>query len=151
MKKMEGFTLIELVATLVLVGLLAAVAGVGIVTGVQGYLLSRENAEITQKAQLVMSRLGREILECHNCDANNSYPDPFTSFSFENTLGTRVLALNGNELSLNGNLLLDNVNEFSMSEPDSDNLIEVSFTIEHRHGGGGQMFETRVFPRHPSD
>lgn len=58
-----GFTLIEMIVTLLIVGLMAAIGGMGIVQAVRGYVTVRENAAITQKAQLAMSRITREIQE----------------------------------------------------------------------------------------
>ena len=59
----QGFTLIEIVAALVLLGILTSVAGFGLVRVVDGYVFSRENTEMTQKAQLALARMTREIVE----------------------------------------------------------------------------------------
>ena len=56
MRKDAGFTLIEVVLSLIIVGMMAAIAGMGIVTGTKGYVMARENAHIAQKAQLAMAR-----------------------------------------------------------------------------------------------
>ncbi|MBW1821185.1 MAG: prepilin-type N-terminal cleavage/methylation domain-containing protein [Deltaproteobacteria bacterium] len=55
MRNETGFTLIEIVVSLVLVGMMAAIAGMGIVTGTKGYLLAKENSHMAQKAQLAMA------------------------------------------------------------------------------------------------
>ena len=52
-RSQKGFTLIEIVVTLVLVGILAALGGFGIVQAVKGYITVKENSAITQKAQTV--------------------------------------------------------------------------------------------------
>ena len=63
MKKEAGFTLIEIIAVLIIGGIMMTVAGMAIVTGMKGYLFARDNASITQKAQLAMTRLSRELME----------------------------------------------------------------------------------------
>jgi prepilin-type N-terminal cleavage/methylation domain-containing protein len=56
-----GFTLIELIASLVLAGLLMAVAGLGVIQATQGYMMAAQNSHMTQKAYLAMARLSREL------------------------------------------------------------------------------------------
>ena len=63
MKKQAGFTLIEIIATLVIAGILTAVAGMGIVQVVRGYTTTRENARIAEQAQLAIARITKEIIE----------------------------------------------------------------------------------------
>ncbi len=58
----KRFHPIEIIVTLVLVGILAALGGMHR-TGVKGYITVKENSAITQKAQLAMSRINREIVE----------------------------------------------------------------------------------------
>lgn len=152
MNMQDGFTLIELVATLILVGIMAAVGGSALVTGVQGYLLASENSVVTQKAQLALSRISREILQCQDCDDTKDY-SLSSPFSFEVTsLGTRSLELDSSELKLGpdgGTLqtLVDQVAAFSMDiEPDG--RITITLEMDHRQGGGTMpAFETKVYPR----
>ena len=63
MKKEAGFTLIEIITSLLIVGIIAVVSGMALVTGMKGYLFARDNTSITQKAQLAMTRMGRELTE----------------------------------------------------------------------------------------
>ena len=56
-----GFTLIEVIVVMIIVGVLVATAGMGIVMGTRGYLLSKENAHMAQKVQLAMARLSAEM------------------------------------------------------------------------------------------
>jgi len=58
-----GFTLIEVIASLVIVGILGAIAGMGIVTGMRGYLQAKENGHLAQKAQIALTRINRELME----------------------------------------------------------------------------------------
>ncbi len=57
----SGFSLIELIVVLTLVGILASVAGMGIAWSMRGYTTSRETVAITQKAQLALLRIHKEL------------------------------------------------------------------------------------------
>jgi prepilin-type N-terminal cleavage/methylation domain-containing protein len=73
-----GFTLIELIASLFLVGLLTAVFGMGLVAAIQGYDYNRANVEVTQKAQMAMARISRELQELVDIvEIADSDQDPF--------------------------------------------------------------------------
>ena len=58
-----GFTLLELIASLVLLGLLTAIFGMGLVAAVQSHEFNRNNVHIAQKAQSAIMRLSRELME----------------------------------------------------------------------------------------
>jgi prepilin-type N-terminal cleavage/methylation domain-containing protein len=62
----KGFTLIEMVAILMIVGVIASISGMAIVTGMRGYLFAKENMSIGQKAQMATIRLTREMMELMN-------------------------------------------------------------------------------------
>ncbi len=57
----KGFTLIELIVSMVLVGILAAIAGMGLVKITEGYVFAKQNAETFQKAQIAMARIVKEL------------------------------------------------------------------------------------------
>ena len=59
----NGFTLLELVVSLLLLGLLTAIFGLGLVGAMQSHEFSRGNAQLTQKAHLAMKRISRELSE----------------------------------------------------------------------------------------
>ena len=73
MRNKAGFTLIEIMVSLVLVGLIASIAGTSVLMATRGYLFTRENDVITQKAQLAMNRINREFIELSDVkDAHTS-------------------------------------------------------------------------------
>ena len=59
----SGFTLVELIFSLVVVGILASIAGMGVVSAISGYAIVRENVSLSQKIQLAATRIQRELLE----------------------------------------------------------------------------------------
>jgi prepilin-type N-terminal cleavage/methylation domain-containing protein len=57
----RGFTLIEIIVSMVILSLLVAVAGLGFVEMARGYIFTREVAEATHKSQLVLARMTMEL------------------------------------------------------------------------------------------
>lgn len=149
--KQKGFTLIEIIATLVLMGILAGIVGIGLTTGVRGYMLASENSAISQKAQLAMTRLGREIQECFDCSgATGNIPLPF---AYQNHLSdadparnNQSLILEGGELRINNNPLIDQVSSFTMDR-EADGRITLTLTLHHVQGQTTRTFTTSILPR----
>jgi prepilin-type N-terminal cleavage/methylation domain-containing protein len=57
----KGFTLIEVIVSLVLIGIMAAIAGMGLVKIAEGYVFAKQNAETAQKAQIAIARIVKEL------------------------------------------------------------------------------------------
>jgi prepilin-type N-terminal cleavage/methylation domain-containing protein len=62
----RGFSLVELIASLTIAGILAAAVMTIVVTALNGFSLSREAAGVTQKANLALSRLRIELLNAED-------------------------------------------------------------------------------------
>ena len=157
--RQKGFTLIEIIMVLLIVGIMAAFAGLGIVNAVQGYIFSKDNATNSEKAQLALSHIYRELLECYNCSSTagsilTSTPTS-TSFSYLNPLGTRtinwgsstmVIQLDGSELfppyAPYTETLIDTVSSFSLTY-NADKSITVTMSLT----GVPDSFSTNIFPR----
>lgn len=147
--RQQGFTLIEIIASLVLMGVILAVAGMGVISGIEGYLLARENSIVAQKAQMAMGRLTRELRECFDC----STPSPAAitlPFTFENLLGNREIGLSGNTITLgtpgDTDPLIDQIQSFSMQYI-SNGRIDISFTLAYQSNNATVDFQTSVLPR----
>lgn len=110
----KGFTLIEIVVTLLLVGITAALAGMWIISVTNGYIFTRNNMETTQKAQLAMTRLVKEFKAITAVGSNSANSISYTRSDIALGSVTSTVALSGSELQLNGNALADNVNEFTL-------------------------------------
>jgi len=125
MRNESGFTLIEITVSLVLVGMMAAIAGMGIVTGTKGYLLAKENSHMAQKAQLAMARIQRELMELTGIAAGQADP---AIIIYDNTSGRHAIARDGTSIKMfdlaltavilpgmdQGDILVDNVHNFSL-------------------------------------
>ncbi|MGV8059394.1 MAG: type II secretion system protein [Smithellaceae bacterium] len=62
-KNESGFTLIEIIAVLVILGIVAIAFSNIIGYGVRGYIFARNADQLSQKAQLALARLNRELAD----------------------------------------------------------------------------------------
>jgi prepilin-type N-terminal cleavage/methylation domain-containing protein len=140
-----GFSLVEVIAVLVLTGMMAAIAGSGLVMVVRGYLLARENMAMAQKAQLALSRLSNELMVCYNCIGNS---EPIIlPFTYSNVIAdNRVVDRAGDTIVVNGDPLVDNVSEFSLAYDDMGRVV-ISFSLDQQQIDASLVFSTRVLPR----
>lgn len=154
--RQEGFTLIEVIAVLIIVSILAAFAGLGIVSAVQGYMFSKDTAAISEKAQLALARINRELLECYNCSPpiGATFPSAISlPFNYQNTLGQRYIRVNNGNIELspdaaNYDILIDQIGSSLTMNYNADNSITVSFQSSNQPGGVTvSAFSTTVYPR----
>ena len=165
MNRESGFTLIEIIASLILVGFMSVFAGSVIVTFTKGYLFTKENAHMAQKSQLAISRINRELLELLNVTTASP-----TAITIESTSGIRTIGLNDGKIKIaesptplaNGNILIDDVSNFSLSyyagtQPwaQGNDIRELSAIdikmILTRLDGGSIDFTTTVHPRNTNN
>jgi len=59
----NGFTLFELIIVLILLGVMAVGLTLGLVKVVQSYMFAEETAQVSQKAQLAMARIKKELTD----------------------------------------------------------------------------------------
>ncbi|MCK4987831.1 MAG: type II secretion system protein, partial [Desulfobacterales bacterium] len=159
-KQENGFTLVELIVTIVLVGIIGTFTTLFMYTGLNGYLRAKDTAEGALKAQIALDRLSLELRDIDKIDA---FTDN-TTINYTSTIktlpGDRQITYNAVadtiSMDVNGNvnLLLDDVQSFTMTAAyenlnfyaDGTNAVEainVSFTV----GEIGRPFSARIFPR----
>jgi prepilin-type N-terminal cleavage/methylation domain-containing protein len=174
MNKESGFTLIEVIVSLIIVGIMAAIAGMGIVTGTKGYIQTKENVHTSQKAHLAMTRIKRELMELTGIAARD---DAQPWVIFDNPTGRLAIAKVADTLEMyfnlgptqttlpaDGDLLVDNVQSFSINyfkgtnawqlTDDIDLLSALQATLElTRNDGSGQTisFSTTINPRNTNN
>lgn len=171
--KAKGFTLIETVAVLLIVGVIAAVAGVGIVSGVRGFVQAREASTMAMEAQLAFDRITREVLELVDVPADSTATRLVVrnvgaggagqfDRSIEYVANAREIRIaNGAQGAQNGDTLINNVTAFSLTywqEDDSSATwsagtdprllsgVDVTFTLA-APGGTTRTFSNRIVPR----
>ncbi len=145
--KDSGFTFVELIASLILVGIMGAIAGLGLVQIADGFIFSKKNAEAVQKAGLTMSRLAREFGSASSVTSASSLPANPESVKFrrdgaEHTVVSWEGA--GHPLLIDGDVLIDSeaLKSFklkylsSYDDPPSENpvpplaMIEITLSLK---------------------
>ena len=159
-RQAKGFTLVELVVTIVLVGIIGTFTTFFLYTGFSGYLRAKDTAEGALKAQIALDRISLELRDINGISAFTANTSiDYTSVTLP---GNRQITYNPDPvartiaLSVDGNSnpLLDNVASFTMTPTYidlnyySDGLnevqaIDVVFTV----GEIGRQFNARIFPR----
>jgi len=160
----KGFTLVELVVTLVLVGIIGTFTTLFMYTGLNGYLRAKDTSEGALKAQIALDRISLELKDINkisdfNSDTNIDYECESTTLRFARII--RYDSANDEILlSVAGveNVLLDGVQTFSLTATYKDlnyydggdlevESIEVGFTV----GEIERPFSARIFPRNMVD
>ena len=154
----KGFTLVELIVTLVLVGIIGTFTTLFMYTGLNGYLRAKDTSEGALKAQIALDRIS---LELRDIDRIDTFTDNTTiDYDSVTLLDDRQITYNAVaktvSMDVDGsvNLLLDDVQSFTMTATYSDlnnsgdgnnevEAIDVSFTI----GEIDRLFSVRIFPR----
>ncbi len=82
-----GFTLIEVIASLVILGIIVAITGLGLVEGIRSYLFTRMTADTVQQAQFALTRMRLEFV---NMEAPSAGNIDSISFRSDNTRRSAV-------------------------------------------------------------
>jgi prepilin-type N-terminal cleavage/methylation domain-containing protein len=151
-KDERGFTLIEVIVTLVLIGIMSSFAVLFLVDFLDGYLIVENNSTAALKAQMALNRISLELKELSSLPAltNN------VSITYQNPLGNnRTIRFAGSNIILStptDNILIDNVSNFTLSAvlgnvynnvaANDVAYIDIGFTVN-----GGSRFSTSIFPR----
>lgn len=154
----SGFTLIEIIVSLILVGIIASFSTMFLVSGVQNFFLTREAVEAAFRAEVALNRMALELRSIsENGLPGNPVPNTSITYTSDdpNLPGTRKLEFKDGNLYLTINtieyLLMENVSspQLSASYADMDNdasnevaYIDIGFTV-----GVMPAFSVRVYPR----
>ena len=111
----RGFTLIEIITSLVVLAILGVIAGMGMVSIAKGYVFTKKNAANAQKAQVALARIVKELGATNSISSADA--TSITFYSFLPPAQQRVLSWNNTDytLSIDSNLLLDNVSSFNLA------------------------------------
>ena len=153
----KGFTLVELIITIVLVGIIGTFTTLFVYTGLNGYLTARDTSEGALKAQITLDRLSMEL---RDIDSISAFTDG-TQIDYTSSMlsGNRQILFSNGVLSINGGNgaqeLLTGVENFVMSIPEdakkdlnNDGINEVqAINISFNTEQVGRPFGARIFPR----
>jgi prepilin-type N-terminal cleavage/methylation domain-containing protein len=159
-----GFVLIELVTTLVLVGVIGSFAGFFLWSGINGYLASKRNSETALAAQVALDRISYELRHIASLETPTAPPVLNTSLTYRSTLaeltGVRRLRYDSQTIyfSRDGgateNPLMKNVSGFRLCldsanlDNDAGNNLEVSaIRVGFNVIDVGTPFDVRIYPR----
>jgi len=158
-RREAGFTLIEIVVTLVLVGILSVFAGLFMTTFLNGYFTIKNNSDAAMKAQMALDRMSLELQDISPVSTTVPNPisvlTPNTLITYTNSLGAnRTIGFVGSNIYLStpaNNVLIDHIDSFQVNAvygnvyniaANDVAYIDIGFTVN-----GYSSFSTRIFPR----
>jgi prepilin-type N-terminal cleavage/methylation domain-containing protein len=156
-----GYTLIELIAVLILVGIMSAAAGYAIFPMTEAYFVAMRSSEVAGKTQAALTRMVLELTNLADVSSGNSSSITFQSRDGSGAPGWHTLSWTGAgaPLTLDGATLLDAVQEMSLEYIRLDSGgneirtsvwssgcrgMELSVTPS---GSGGRPYAIKVFGR----
>lgn len=106
----SGFTLIELVLTIILLGIIAAAVSPLILQGIRSASIEQNRGDVHAQARLAVERVAREARAVRSCAEIVGPANPSAGLSFTDTSGAPVVfSLAGGNLSRGGDLLAQGV------------------------------------------
>ena len=118
-KNNKGFTLIEIIAVLVLTGMLTAIAGLGLGEMAKSFIFAKDSRDTLQIGQVAMLRIVKELINVRRSTINGA--NQSITFLSEHSTGpiTYTISLNGSDLELisgaNTYILANKVNNFDFN------------------------------------
>ncbi|MGP8154896.1 MAG: type II secretion system protein [Smithella sp.] len=103
----SGFTLIEAIAVLVIMGILAAGLSVGLVEGVQNYVFASNAGQLSQRAQVALARIDKELINVtaisYISSSEVDYTNPYSPPSCQQSAGCQYrITMQNNQIILQG-------------------------------------------------
>jgi prepilin-type N-terminal cleavage/methylation domain-containing protein len=160
-RNQKGFTLFEMIAVLILVGIIGAFVGLFLFTGVSGFITSKNASETALKAQIALDRISAELRHIDSLPSNPVQDTQIEYKSRSRSLpGTRKISYNSVNgeilLTVNGstNVLIDSIQTFYLrwtardldASGDSKNEIG-EIKIEFATKEIGTLFSVEIYPR----
>ena len=91
-----GFTLIEMVITIVVIGIIAGISAMLILQAMRGYSDQDARADLTNQARLAVERMAREIREIRDCTATDITTMVPGTLAFVDNTGAAIAYDGGN-------------------------------------------------------
>ena len=127
----SGFTLIEIVTSIMVMTIIGVIAGMGFVEIAKGYALSKKSATVTQQGQITMARIKKELasIKSISCGSDKMITYTIKRGATESEDTTTIYWSDGNPIRLkmgsnctvctnpcaDGDTLSENVSAFTLS------------------------------------
>lgn len=163
--KQNGLILIEIIVSIILLGIIGVFTSMFLYTGINAYMLSRQTSSGAMRAQIALDRINLELRKITSIPPGTLIVDSSIIYYSADLPGTRKLIYtaptnppdNDNgflslEVDGNSNILIDSLTSFNLSlvtddlnnsPPDEVSGIIIGFTI----AGVGKPFNLRIYPR----
>lgn len=132
------FSLVELIAVMVMIGIVVALSTFNYSTTAKTYNLVKDSNTAAQDLQLTMTRIVKEL----------SHPGANPMLIANGVRVTRNgnvdIVITGSEINLNNNTLLSGVGAFSVTQANAGDPFTVSITL---NGYSSSSITTIVYPR----
>lgn len=129
----NGFTLLEMLVSLTLMGIIGSIWGIGLIQIADSFILSKQNTETAQKGQMAITRLIKEFQSIEYIYTSSDVPSaPPSSIYIKYSRDTEKtdvhwISFSSDELKINDDtnedILINLVNNFSMIYYDKYNII----------------------------
>jgi len=158
----RGFTLIEIILTMVIIGVIGSMGTMGFMQVTQSFVHTKQNAATVGQAQLAMLRLVKEMTFITGVSASSSSSITFTTYHGNTTPKNYTIAVSSGNLTMNDgatdDILIDKVSAFALAYYDTyagtassswtstSTIIEFTITVT---GADNTpiTFSTRIIPR----
>ncbi len=157
--KSKGFTLVEIVITIVIVSIIAAIAAAILLQGVQAYVAEGERSDVHYRARLAIERMAREIrlIRDQGTDIITMTPSSlqFTDINGSNTGFTWAASTLYRWNGTGNDTLATGITSFAFSYLQQDGVSAatpadvwyIDIALTSRQGAESLVMRSRVHPR----
>ncbi|MBI5203853.1 MAG: type II secretion system protein [Nitrospirae bacterium] len=122
----KGFTIIELVITMVLIGIIAYIVATALSTGITAYFTTDFRKEALDQTRIAMERMTREIRNLR--DSDDVATGTSSQFNFTDVSGTNIdFSYSNPNITRDGATLATNITSFSFSYIRADGASNPTF------------------------
>lgn len=164
--RQRGFSLLELIVVLALMGIVGLMAGFGIQQMVSGFVFTRSVSDNAGKGKLGLLRLSLEMRRIKKVTSGNAHSISFDAATFDaatNQWGSKPYTISwngaaGDPILMNGDLLIDKVKDLTLQYYPAYNgtpsatwvaasrIIEIDLTLADSEQTDSTLI-TRITPR----
>ena len=160
----KGFTLVEVVASLLIAAILMGMAGLGVVQVARGFVQTREAGELAQKSDFVLTRIRKSVRNLMGVNSTSATTLSLSRLDSNQAPVTDIFSYSGTTLSLGDGTtsapLMEEISAFQFQYFNEDNnawnpatdpigelaIVDVSLTMTGDQGVS-VAFSERILPR----